>query len=176
MKKYFNILSAVMLVGMAVVMTATIRTVGGIGNTRSITAAGTYTYSQTDTIKWAREKGVKGLVFAARYSDTVHVTTARVLRVVNGKPIKQGAAQVGDTLPNLTAVIDSTPANATAGIYTNDRIRLEGLAYNATTFSATPIGIVPLADEYWVIVQYDSLLGTSDFAAGAVTYEFIKEY
>ena len=175
MNKLFNILSAVMLIGMAVVMTATIKTVSGIGTASSYNSA-TFTYSQTDTVKWAREKGVKELTFVAKYSDTVNVVTARVLRVVNGKPISQGTALLGDTLPNLTALIDSTPANATAGIVRADRIVLTGETYLATpAYDDTVRGFRPLADEYWVIIQYDSL-PTGTFASSTVRYEFIKEY
>ena len=117
---------------------------------------GTYAQDQTDTVKWAREENVKSLAFAARYNDTVEVVTARVLRVVNGKPVQQGATTAGDTLTRLTALAQTTTANIALGITTYDAITL-----------------APLADEYWVIVQYDTVCGV---AGTTVRYEFIKEY
>lgn len=173
MKKVFGVLGVFALVGIMILTMAVTKTVSGTGNAISV-ATGTYVDSQVDTVKWAREKGVKALAFAVYVNDTVEVTTARVLRVVNGKPVNQGAALVGDTLPNLTALDQTTSANIALGITVSDRINLEGLAYNATTFSATPIGIVGLADEYWVIVQYAS--SGNGVAGTSVRYEFIKQY
>lgn len=129
----------------------------GIGLTRSITQ-NEYGNSITDTLVWYYENGVTALSFAMSANDTVEVTTARLLRVVNGKPVSQGAALAGDTLTRLTALDQTTAAAIAAGIRTVDAITL-----------------APLATQYWVIVQYASS-GNGIDTLNVATYEFIKQY
>ena len=152
MKKLFS--GMVLGVALLVLLGTTIGT-----SDKGSTSVGTGTYvdSQTDTVKWTRENGVSALAFAALYNDTVEVTTARVLRVVHGKPITQGAALEGDTLTRLTALDQTTTANIALGISTSDAITM-----------------APLADAYWVIVQYAA--SGNAVTTGTVRYEFIKQY
>ena len=145
----------------AVLFGAILLFVGAIVSTsnKGSKSVGTNTYadSQTDTVKWTRESGVNALAFGYYANDTVEVTTARVQRVVNGKPAQQGAITAGDTLTNLTALDQTTAANIALGITTLDAITL-----------------APVADEYWVIVQYAS--SGNGVAGTACRYEFIKSY
>ena len=142
-----KVLAFVLVVAVGVTFIAAQKTTTGNGNAASV-ATGTYLAAQTDTVKWYREKGVRTLAFGAFYADSGTVGTAFVRRVVNGVCV---SAVAGDTLTNLTAKADTS---------TTDKSSLDAIT------------LAPLADEYWVIVNYTGI----PIAAKAVRYEFIKGY
>lgn len=135
----------------------TVYRVTGVGAAVSPKYGASFTNSTVDTVIWVREKGVTSLAFSMYANDTVEVTTARVLRSVGNNPAQQGAAAEGDTLTNLTALDQTTAAAIALGITTLDAITL-----------------APLADQYWVIIQYNA--SGNGVAGSLADYKFIKEY
>lgn len=126
---------------------------------------GTYATKQIDTIVINRDPGAQGITFAAHWKDSVALlnTAATVVRRVIDGTIS--AVPATDSLSGWSAYKSATDGNSTPDKFNN-----------GTSLTGT-ITINPLADQYLVIVKYDTLTATlQGVSTPTVVYEVIKQF
>lgn len=127
---------------------------------------GTYATKQIDTIVINRDPGAQGITFAAHWKDSVALlnTAATVIRRVVDGTISAVPA-TGDSLSGWSAFTSTADGNSTPDKFNNGKSLTGTITLN------------PLADQYLVIVKYDTLTATQQgVSTPTVVYEVIKQF
>ena len=149
--KYAGLVAALALLVFVVLDPALAGKVTARGNGYAVSVVtNSVAASQVDTVVWVREPGVTALSFGLYINDTCDIDAGKVwvLRVINGQSI---GVQASDTLTGITFDV------------------------NSDTSVVSAVTLAPLADQYWVVVNYTSS-GVGVGGDVVARYEFIKQY
>jgi len=150
-KTIYKVLAIIALVSipMYIVYAAGVNKVLGIGTGNTMMkTTGTYANSQVDTVTWTRDANAQAYAFAFSFADSVSISSAVLIRVVNGVQMAQ--------------------------VSTDSLITSAGFATTAAAGLTKTVTIAPLADQYRVYITYAGSANGVTSATNA--YEVLKQY